>query len=254
MALFFKYSMAKIIVALDYTNPLDALEMAAKLRDVVDGFKINHALWSQSVYIKDYTDNNELFIDCKLWDTPNTVKQIVQKIVDKGATMTTICTHNNSAVFEAIQPFADQIKLLGVTYLTSWHGQERADMFKDTVQVMWRDNIDRVVPYGFAGMICSPRDIDNMSFAKSNKLLKVCPGIQYESNNSGQARTCTPTEAVQLGANYLVIGRSITEASDPVATVQNIRKELDKLEPDYYVRNYPDGFSKEWMGNGRTEA
>ena len=49
---------SKIIVALDYTNPLDALEMAAKLRDVVDGFKINHALWSQSVYIKDYTKDN----------------------------------------------------------------------------------------------------------------------------------------------------------------------------------------------------
>ena len=61
-----------IIVALDYTNPLEALEMAAKLRDHVDGFKINHALWSQSVYIKDYT-SKELFIDCKLWDTPNTI-------------------------------------------------------------------------------------------------------------------------------------------------------------------------------------
>ena len=56
----------KIIVALDYTNPLEALEMCAKLRDVADGFKINHALWSQSVYIKDYTkaikiNNKELF-------------------------------------------------------------------------------------------------------------------------------------------------------------------------------------------------
>ena len=246
--------MAKIIVALDYTNPLDALEMAARLRDVVDGFKINHALWSQSVYIKDYTKDNELFIDCKLWDTPNTVKQVLQKIVDKGATMTTICTHNNTAVFEAVQPFAEQIKLLGVTYLTSWHGQERAELFKDTVQVMWRENIDRIVPYGFKGMICSPQDIDTMSFAKNNKLLKVCPGIQYESKNTGQTRTNTPTEAVQLGADYLVIGRSITQADDPIEVANRIRKELDMLEPDYYVRNYPDGFSKEWRDSGRTET
>ena len=56
-----------------------------------DGFKTNHTLWSQSVYVKDYTEGKELFVDCKLWDTPNTVKQVVQKIVDKGATMTTIC-------------------------------------------------------------------------------------------------------------------------------------------------------------------
>ena len=100
--------MSKIIVALDYTNPLEALEMCAKLRDVADGFKINHALWSQSVYIKDYTQAGELFVDCKLWDTPNTVKQVVQKIVDKGATMTTICTHNNEAVFQELKPFTKE--------------------------------------------------------------------------------------------------------------------------------------------------
>ena len=91
--------MTKLIVALDYVNPLDALEMTAQLRDVVDGFKINQSLWSQSVYVKDYTSAGDLFIDCKLWDTPNTVKQVVQKIVDKGATMTTISTLNNTAVF-----------------------------------------------------------------------------------------------------------------------------------------------------------
>ena len=94
--------MSKIIVALDYTNPLDALEMCAKLRGIVDGFKINHALWSQSVYIKDYTEAGELFVDCKLWDTPNTVKTVLQKIVDKGATMTTVSTLNNLATFDAI--------------------------------------------------------------------------------------------------------------------------------------------------------
>ena len=110
--------MTKIIVALDYTNPLDALEMTAKLRGHVDGFKINHALWSQSVYIKDYTKAGELFVDCKLWDTPNTVKQVVQKIIDKGATMTTICTHNNEAVFEEIQPLANQVKPVSYTHLT----------------------------------------------------------------------------------------------------------------------------------------
>ena len=95
--------MTKIIVALDYTNPLDALEMTAKLRGHADGFKINHALWSQSVYVKDYCEGNELFIDLKLWDTPNTIDTVLQKIVDKGATMTTISTLNNEAVFETIQ-------------------------------------------------------------------------------------------------------------------------------------------------------
>ena len=98
--------MSKIIVALDYTDPLDALEMIAKLRGIVDGFKINHALWNESNYIKDY-EFNELFIDCKLWDTPNTVKTVMQKIIDKGATMTTVSTLNNKAVFDELEDFKD---------------------------------------------------------------------------------------------------------------------------------------------------
>ena len=220
---------SKIIVALDYTNPLDALEMAAKLRDVVDGFKINHALWSQSVYIKDYTKDNELFIDCKLWDTPNTVKQVLQKIVDKGATMTTICTQNSESVFEAIQPFASMTKLLGVTYLTSWDGQERTALYNNTVEQMWENSIDKMIKYKFAGVICSPLDIKTIKFVKPyNHLIKVCPGIQtknYESKKD-QKRVTTPKEGQQLGADFLVIGRSITESSDPIDTIQNIRQSL----------------------------
>lgn len=214
----------KIIVALDYTNPLEALEMCAKLRDVVDGFKINHALWSQSVYIKDYTQVGELFIDCKLWDTPNTVKQVVQKIVDKGATMTTICTHNNKAVFEELQPFSDQIKLLGITYLTSWSGSDLLNItnyhIRGDVSTMWKENIDRIRPYGFAGMICSPKDLEVVN-PLTYGMIKVCPGV---GANKGQVRTVTPNEAISLGADYLVIGRTITQSEDPVQTVLDIKE------------------------------
>ena len=217
--------MSKIIVALDYTNPLEALEMCAKLRDVADGFKINHALWSQSVYIKDYTQAGELFVDCKLWDTPNTVKQVVQKIVDKGATMTTICTHNNRPVFEELQQFSDQIKLLGVTYLTSWSGSDLLEIMNylpGGVRVLWRENIDKIRPYGFSGMICSPKDLEIVK-PLTYGMLKVCPGI---GTNSGQSRTTTPKQAIELGADYLVIGRTITQSEDPVKALLEIKESL----------------------------
>jgi len=213
----------KIIVALDYTNPLEALEMCAKLRDVADGFKINHALWSQSVYIKDYTQAGELFVDCKLWDTPNTVKQVVQKIVDKGATMTTICTHNNEAVFEELEQFSDQVKLLGVTYLTSWSGSDLLDILHylpKGADVMWRENIERVRKYGFAGMVCSPKDLPVVS-PLTPGMIRVCPGI---GTNKGQIRTVSPKQATNLGADYLVIGRTITQSKDPVQALIDIRQ------------------------------
>ena len=87
--------------------------MCAKSRGVVDGFKITHALWSQSVYIKDYTEAGELFVDCNP-DIPNTVKTVLQKIVDKGATMTTVSNLNNLATFHAIEEFKDSLMICGV--------------------------------------------------------------------------------------------------------------------------------------------
>ena len=200
-----------IIVALDYTNPLEALEMAAKLRDHVDGFKINHALWSQSVYIKDYT-SKELFIDCKLWDTPNTIKTVVEKIIAKGASMTTISTLNNPEVFEILKQYNNDIRLLGVTSLTSWTPQEEYDIHH-------KDN--------FAGIICPVPDLPIIDKIDPDyDLIRVCPGIKYETELEGQARTGTPKEAQELGADYVVIGRSITQASDPVEKVKEIYDSL----------------------------
>tara|TARA_B100001094_G_scaffold38579_1_gene32933 strand:- start:27 stop:686 length:660 start_codon:yes stop_codon:yes gene_type:complete len=215
--------MSKIIVALDNTDVQANIEIASKLKNKVDGFKINHLMWEYTDAIRDLAD--ELFIDCKLWDTPNTVKQVVQKIVDKGATMTTICTHNNRAVFEEIQPFTDQIKLLGVTYLTSWTGSDLLEIMNylpGGVRVMWRDNIDKIKPYGFAGMICSPKDLEVVK-PLTYGMIKVCPGI---GTNKGQVRTVSARQATDMGANYLVIGRTITESIDPVETIQNIKEEL----------------------------
>ena len=204
--------MCKIIVALDYNNPLDALEMVAKLRGKVDGFKINHMLWEQSEYLRDC---GELFVDCKLWDTPNTVKEVLQKIIDKGATMVTVSTFNNDSVFYECSRFSNQIKILGVTYLTSWSQEDQFKLYNKSVMNMWDENIERAKEC-LSGIICSPLDIKTIN---QPDLLKVCPGI---GSNKGQTRTVTPIKAKELGADYLVIGRTITQSIDPENTVNQI--------------------------------
>ena len=214
-----------IIVALDYTNPLEALEMAAKLRDHVDGFKINHALWSQSVYIKDYT-SKELFIDCKLWDTPNTIKTVVEKIIAKGASMTTISTFNNPEVFETLKQYNNDIRLLGVTSLTSWTPHEAWHIHHKSPYHIWDTHITKIKG-NFAGIICPVPDLPIIDKIDPDyDLIRVCPGIKYETELEGQARTGTPKEAQELGADYVVIGRSITQASDPVEKVKEIYDSL----------------------------
>ena len=213
----------KIIVALDNENAEANIEIAAKLKNKVEGFKVNHLMWEHTGVLKSLA--NELFIDCKLWDTPNTIKQVMKRIVDKGATMTTISTLNNRVVFEELDEFKDQVKMLGVTYLTSWSGSDLLEIMNwlpGGNKVMWRENIDRIRPYGFAGMICSAKDIETVK-PLAPQMLRVCPGI---GTNKGQVRTVTPKQAIELGADYLVIGRTITESADPVKTVMEIKESL----------------------------
>ena len=209
----------KIILALEKE---EHFQIANKVQDYIDGWKINHIGWdivAQSRFdewakLNRYKLSNEkeVFVDFKLWDTPNTVKTVVERIIKNGGTMTTISTLNELQVFHALREFSDDIKLLGVSFLTSWRHKRQS----------WTEHVELTEPNGFKGMICSAKDIPNI---KSN-LLKVCPGITYGSKNSGQVRTTTPKEAQDLGADYIVIGRAVTESQEPIQTIKEIRKTL----------------------------
>ena len=212
--------MSKIIVALDSSDAEESITTAQQLKGKVDGFKINHLLLEHTSVIKSFAD--ELFIDCKLWDTPNTVKKVMQRIVDLGATMATVSTLNSLEVFEELQDFRNKIKLLGVTYLTSWNSEDLLGIVHQNAPLLWRENIDRVRPFGFAGMICSPKDLQTVN-PLAPHMIKVCPGI---GTNSGQSRTTSPKQAQELGADYLIIGRTITQSKDPVKTLMEIKESL----------------------------
>tara|TARA_B100001287_G_scaffold270565_1_gene269514 strand:- start:9967 stop:10608 length:642 start_codon:yes stop_codon:yes gene_type:complete len=210
----------KIIIALDSIKAEKNIEIATSLKGKVDGFKINHLMWENTRLLKSLAD--ELFIDCKLWDTPNTVEQVLRRIKCKGATMTTVNTFNNNAVFEACQKYADDMKILGVTYLTSWDSSELLNITNQNAKVIWRSAIDSISNYGFSGVICSPKDLDTVKPLAPN-MLKVCPGI---GNNPGQTRTVTAKEALNMGADYIVVGRTVTNAENPVSAVEEMKESL----------------------------
>ena len=139
--------------------------------------------------------------------------------------MTTVCTLNNRAVFEELQDYKDKVKMLGVTYLTSWRGSDLLEIMQwlpGGNKVMWRENIDRIRPYGFAGMICSAKDIETVK-PLAPQMLKVCPGI---GQNTGQVRTVSAKQALELGADYIVVGRAITNANDPVQAVEEMKESI----------------------------
>jgi orotidine-5'-phosphate decarboxylase len=213
----------KIIIALDNMSFDDALLMVIQLSPHVDGFKINHTLLEHTSMFANY--EGELFVDLKLFDTPNTVCSVVEMILKKGATMATINTFNNSEVFKCLHQYSEDIKLLGVTYLTSWSEKEQFEITREVKKNMWERHISRITKAGFAGIICSAKDIVDITNVNEH-LLRVCPGITFKSSNSGQTRTTSPKCAQELGADYAVIGRSVTQSHHPVETIEHIKKTL----------------------------
>ena len=210
----------KILVALDNMNFEAAFSMYVQLAPYCDGFKINHNLLDHSSMLSKY--EGEIFIDCKLWDTPNTLCSVIETILDKGATMTTISTFNNSDAFKCLHQYSEDIKLLGVTYLTSWNPEEQFQITRETLDDMWRRNIERIKKYNFTGIICSAQDIRDINKVDDD-LLRICPGITFRSSNSGQARTVSPAGAQKAGADYIILGRSITKSHHPVETIKKIK-------------------------------
>jgi orotidine-5'-phosphate decarboxylase len=211
----------KILVALDGMDFEKAFGMYVQLAPHCDGFKINHTLLEHSSMFTNY--EGEVMVDLKLWDTPNSVCSIVEKILETPATMCTVSTLNNEEVFKELHQYSEDIKLLGVTYLTSWSSTEQFEIIREMPYDMWRRHLSRIRKYGFAGIVCSAHDIKDM---KDDSILRICPGITFQSSNSGQSRTTSPRRAMELGADYAVIGRSITKAKDPVEIITEIKKSL----------------------------
>ena len=213
----------KIIVALDNLKFEKAFSIYVELAPSVDGFKINHTLLEHTNMFVNY--GGEIFVDCKLWDTPNTVCSAVEKILEKGATMTTISTFNNREVFKSLLQYSEGIKFLGVTYLTSWSENEQVEITRESKSDMWKRHLNRIKKYNFSGIVCSAKDIVDIEKV-DNALLRVCPGITFRSSNSGQVRTASPRCAEELGADYAIIGRSITKADQPLETLKMIKSTL----------------------------
>ena len=211
----------KIVVALDGMDFEKAFEMYVQLAPHCDGFKINHTLLEHSSMFVNY--EGEVMVDLKLWDTPNSVCSIVEKILETPATMCTVSTFNNSEVFKCLHQYSEDIKLLGVTYLTSWSEKEQVEIARETKVDMWERHLKRIRKYGFAGIVCSAHDISDI---KDDSILRICPGITFQSSNSGQVRTVSPRAAQEFGADYAIIGRSITKVNHPVETIEAIKYSL----------------------------
>tara|TARA_B100000927_G_scaffold220646_1_gene180585 strand:- start:419 stop:1081 length:663 start_codon:yes stop_codon:yes gene_type:complete len=164
----------------------------------------------------------EIFLDLKLHDIPNTVKKSIQGLISLPINMLTIHTSGGKdmmmAAMEAVS--GTQIKVFGVTALTSLNNDDTKYIFQRTTSEQVNAMLDLAEDAGIDGVVCSPHELELVS--NRDNLLSITPGIRLHESNDDQKRVMTPKEAIHLGANYLVIGRPITASKD-------IKKSLNEI-------------------------
>jgi orotidine-5'-phosphate decarboxylase len=178
------------------------------------------------------------FLDLKLHDIPNTVAGGIRAVVELEPTFITIHTAGGPAMMKsAAETAAEEARrlgvarprLLGVTVLTSL---DRDDLEATGVKADPSEQVLRLAALaresGLDGVICSPLEIAALRKACGRDFVLMVPGIRPAGTASGdQKRVMTPGEAVRLGANHLVIGRPITEATDPASAAEAIARDLE---------------------------
>jgi orotidine-5'-phosphate decarboxylase len=232
----------QLLVALDVDSGTRALELAAALRDVVDGVKIGSRLFTLEGpgLVRRLTDEGtRVFLDLKFHDIPNTVAQAVEAAVTTGAWMVNVHASGGLAMMEAAAKAATEAAarsgqsrplVIAVTVLTSMDentlragGIERSLL--DQVLVLAR----MAQKAGLDGVVASPQETAAIRSACGPAFAIVTPGIRGASagtDKNDQARTMGPADAVRAGASYLVVGRPIIAAADPRAAAQKIAEEM----------------------------
>ena len=156
----------------------------------------------------------KIFLDLKLHDIPNTVKKSIKGLVSLPIDMMTIHTSGGLEMMKAAKKAVDgtDIKLFGVTALTSLSDEDTSMIFKRTAAEQVNTMLDLAEQAGIDGVVCSPHELSLVT--KRESLLSITPGIRLKDSNDDQNRVMTPKEAFKKGANFLVIGRPITEAKN----------------------------------------
>lgn len=229
--------MNPILVALDVSSAREALAMADTLRGTVGGYKVGSQLFTAEGpdIVRALTMRGDtVFLDLKFHDIPNTVAGAITSASRLGAWMMNVHACGGPAMMTAAKDAADRVASAGaarpvviaVTVLTS---MDAATLHAIGVD---RSPLDQVVRLarmaqdsGVDGVVASPLETAAIRKACGPDFLIVTPGIRGGAAGDAkndQSRTMTPSEAVTAGASYLVVGRPITGASDPVAAARQI--------------------------------
>ena len=168
----------------------------------------------------------KIFLDLKLHDIPNTVKKSIEGLASLPISMMTIHTSGGLEMMKAAKKAVEDsdIKIFGVTALTSLSDDDTSVIFKRTASNQVKAMLDLAQEAQIDGVVCSPHELDLVVARKS--LLSITPGIRLFESSDDQSRVMTPKDAISKGANYIVIGRPITNAPNIGEALQKIHNSI----------------------------
>jgi orotidine-5'-phosphate decarboxylase len=168
----------------------------------------------------------EIFLDLKLHDIPNTVKKSIEGLISLPIGMMTIHTSGGLEMMKASKKAVSDtnIKIFGVTALTSLSDEDTSTIFQRTASNQVKAMLDLAQEAQIDGVVCSPLELDLVVERKS--LLSITPGIRLSESADDQSRVMTPKDAISKGADYIVIGRPITNAPNISEALQEIHNSI----------------------------
>ena len=225
-------SFRKIIVALDSDDLNKTIKLVKSLKKEVYAFKIGYQFFFNfglTGYKKIYSICPKIFLDLKLHDIPNTVQKGLKALIKIKPIFTTINISGGDEMMKSTRIKGGETKILGVSILTSmdkklikkyYNETDVSNLVKKFARFAKKNKLD--------GVVCSPKEIKYIRREIGKNFIIVTPGIRINNKikSDDQKRVETPKKAIDLGANYLVIGRPITESEDPLKVLKEINNTL----------------------------
>jgi orotidine-5'-phosphate decarboxylase len=224
----------RLIVALDVPDATAAFKLVSRLEGVAGMLKVGSQLFTAAgpAFVRELVKRGEqVFLDLKYHDIPNTVAAAVAAACDLGVSLLDVHILGGQAVLEAAvaaRPKGAATRLLGITILTSHSDATLAEIGLDGPVPQAVSRLAALAKTsGLDGVVASPHEVAGIRSSLGDAFLVVTPGIRPAGSDAfDQVRLATPAAALRAGASHLVVGRPITEAPDPAAAARAILAEM----------------------------
>jgi len=227
-----------IVVALDFDNKKQTLELVERLDPKRCRLKVGKELFtSEGPQLVEALQNKDfdVFLDLKFHDIPNTTAKAVATAAKMGVWMVNVHASGGQRMMEAAQEalvnFQQKPLLIAVTVLTSMEQSDLAGVGLDIAPQLQVERLAKLAQNsGLDGVVCSAQEATSLKALCGSDFKLVTPGIRPSFAVQGdQRRIMTPSQAIEAGVDYMVIGRPITQAQDPIAALQLIEQEIASL-------------------------